>query len=143
MYTLAYTLALLAAVPIYDLVMILDKDGDGEIDYQEFARWFGRGAPPPPMLPQAKAAQQAQADRAASGFDSSALLREIEKAGRSRRPPPPPPRRAAGQGALLLASAAGCWLPLLMPARSQPGSHLVSPHKQRFETFHAPKSFHA
>ena len=75
---------------IDDLVMILDKDGDGEIDYQEFARWFGRGAPPPPMLPQAKAAQEAQAERAAGGFDGSALLREIEAAGRSRKPPPPP-----------------------------------------------------
>jgi Ca2+-binding EF-hand superfamily protein len=75
---------------IDDLITILDKDGDGEIDYQEFARWFGRGAPPPPMLPQAKAAQQAQAERTASGYDPSALLREIEKAGRARKPPPPP-----------------------------------------------------
>ena len=82
--------AQISEAQIEDLIMILDKDGDGEIDYQEFARWFGRGPPPPPMLPQAKAAEQARADRVASGFDSSALLREIEKAGRSRKPPPPP-----------------------------------------------------
>ena len=24
-----------------------DKDGDGIVDYQEFARWFGAGPPPP------------------------------------------------------------------------------------------------
>ena len=40
--------------------MMLDTDGDGEIDYQEFARWFGSGPPPPPMLPEVKMRIEAQ-----------------------------------------------------------------------------------
>ena len=52
--------AQISEAQVDDLIMILDKDGDGEIDYSEFARWFGRGAPPPPMLPQARAAAAAQ-----------------------------------------------------------------------------------
>ena len=44
---------------IDDLIMILDQDGDGEIDYQEFAAWFGAGPPPPPILPEVKARMDA------------------------------------------------------------------------------------
>jgi hypothetical protein len=50
-----------------DFFAILDRDGDGEIDYTEFARWFGAGPPPPPMLPQVKAMQDAQAAARAGG----------------------------------------------------------------------------
>eukprot|EP01052_Picozoa_sp_SAG31_P060047 SAG31_NODE_19269_length_607_cov_1.496063_1_plen_85_part_10 len=37
---------------ISDMMVLLDKDGDGEIDYREFARWFGRGPPPAPPTPE-------------------------------------------------------------------------------------------
>ena len=46
---------------IDDLIMILDQDGDGEIDYQEFAAWFGSGPPPPPIMPEVQARIEAQA----------------------------------------------------------------------------------
>ena len=47
---------------IDDIFALLDKDGDGSIDYQEFARWFGAGPPPPPMLPEIKLRLDAQQD---------------------------------------------------------------------------------
>jgi hypothetical protein len=43
-----------------DFFDILDQDGDGEIDYVEFAQWFGSGPPPPPALPQVKEMQANQ-----------------------------------------------------------------------------------
>ena len=66
---------------IEDLITILDSNGSGTVDYQEFSRWFGAGPPPPPMLPQMKSMQEAQAS---SSFDASSLLREIEAAGAAR-----------------------------------------------------------
>ena len=45
---------------IADMMTLLDKDGDGEIDYQEFARWFGSGPPPAPMLPEVKMRMEAR-----------------------------------------------------------------------------------
>ena len=41
-----------SAEQVADFFEILDQDGDGEIDYTEFAQWFGTGPPPPPALPQ-------------------------------------------------------------------------------------------
>ena len=35
--------------------LVHDKDGGGDIDYTEFARWFGRGPPPPPMTQEMRA----------------------------------------------------------------------------------------
>ena len=46
---------------INDMMLMLDKDGDGEIDYTEFARWFGRGPPPAPMTPEVRTRMEAQA----------------------------------------------------------------------------------
>jgi Ca2+-binding EF-hand superfamily protein len=52
----------LAEQDIADMMILLDTDGDGSIDYQEFARWFGAGPPPPPMLPEVKSRLDAQAE---------------------------------------------------------------------------------
>ena len=82
---------------IDDFFEMLDRDGDGEIDYQEFARWFGTGPPPAPMLPQAQRQMEAQeaAKAADSGSDRSAFLASIAAAAKGRKgrmaPPPPPP----------------------------------------------------
>lgn len=46
---------------ISDMMMLLDSDGDVEIDYQEFAAWFGSGPPPPPIMPEVQARIEAQA----------------------------------------------------------------------------------
>ena len=51
----------LSEVQQADLVALLDKDGDGSIDYVEFARWFGSGPPPPPALPEVTARSEARA----------------------------------------------------------------------------------
>ena len=52
---------------VNDFFDILDRDGDGEIDYSEFARWFGKGAPPPPVLPQVRDMEIAKQEAMESG----------------------------------------------------------------------------
>lgn len=66
---------------VKDIFAILDADGDGGIDYQEFARWFGNGPPPPPMLPETKARMDAQA---AAGGQSQEHLDAIQHAAEKR-----------------------------------------------------------
>jgi hypothetical protein len=45
----------ISEVHVEDLITMLDNDGSGEINYTEFARWFGRGPPPPPMTQEMRA----------------------------------------------------------------------------------------
>ena len=68
-----------------DVMALLDKDGDGSIDYIEFSRWFGAGPPPPPMLPQVKAMEDArkQAEETSAGPDRNSFLSEIASAASS------------------------------------------------------------
>ena len=61
-----------------DLIAILDKDGDGSIDYSEFARWFGAGPPPPPELPEVRGREEAR-EQADSTVDSSEHLNAIRQ----------------------------------------------------------------
>ena len=83
-----------------DLIAILDKDGDGSIDYAEFARWFGSGPPPPPVLPEVAMREEARED-AGSGIDDAEHLREIRKRAKSMgtavavEPPLPTKKKAA------------------------------------------------
>lgn len=66
---------------VKDIFAILDADGDGGIDYQEFARWFGNGPPPPPMLPETKSRMDAQK---AAGAQSQEHLDAIQAAAEKR-----------------------------------------------------------
>ena len=51
---------------------MLDTDGDGEIDYEEFSRWFGAGPPPPPMTPEMAFRAQMQQEAGARSPDRQA-----------------------------------------------------------------------
>ena len=66
---------------VADIFAILDADGGGGIDYQEFARWFGNGPPPPPMLPETKMRMDAQA---AAGDHAQEHLDAIQAAAEKR-----------------------------------------------------------
>jgi hypothetical protein len=62
-----------------DLITILDTDGNGTIDYSEFAKWFGAGPPPPPMLPEVALRESARADRTSSNeFEESAEAKHLK-----------------------------------------------------------------
>eukprot|EP01052_Picozoa_sp_SAG31_P029275 SAG31_NODE_2897_length_4936_cov_3.814348_3_plen_406_part_00 len=62
-----------------------DKDGDGEIDYPEFARWFGRGAPPAPPTPEVLARQAAKIEyQESSGDVHQEHLKAIQAAASKR-----------------------------------------------------------
>jgi len=69
--------AQLSASQLDDLISILDKDGDGTIDYVEFARWFGAGPPPPPVLPEVALREEAR--EAAAVDDPAAHLKAIRQ----------------------------------------------------------------
>ena len=66
---------------VVDMFTLLDKDGGGDVEYMEFARWFGAGPPPAPLTPEVAMRQRA---RAASGYDMSDHLAAIEEAARKR-----------------------------------------------------------
>ena len=89
---------------IEDMFSMLDKDGDGSVEYMEFARWFGAGPPPAPTTPEVKARQQAIAASPRNGAHLSAIqgasrakLQPLELLHKSPRRTAQDPRRTARQ----------------------------------------------
>ena len=62
---------------------LLDKDGGGDVDYAEFARWFGAGPPPAPMTPEVKARQAARESYSMDGMDDHLAAIRGSSAGRA------------------------------------------------------------